>query len=244
MICGFLMLWMASQAVSAEAVQHMQAGIEADNKEHCEVAVGEFRKAAELAPNLAEAVVGLGRAYMENHEYGAAVAPLKRAVELNPDLLVAHEFLGYVLLAQGYAAEAIPHLEHAGARDALGIAQVDAGQLAEAVVNLREAVAKRPNDPDLLYYLGRASGLLSKQSIDQLLAVDPEAPRAHQAMGENYFVLRQMPQAEKEYQEALRLRPDLPGLPLELGLVYARASQWNQAEQELRVATKLATGHP
>ncbi len=134
MICALLMLWMASQAVSAEAVQHMQAGIEADKQEHFEVAIAEFRKATELAPNLAEAFVGLGRAYMENHEYGAALAPLKRAVELNPDLLVAHEFLGYVLLAQGYAAEAIPHLERAGARDALGIAQVDAGQLAEAVV--------------------------------------------------------------------------------------------------------------
>jgi len=243
MICALLFLWAASQAVSAEAVQHMQAGIEADKQEHFAVAIAEFRKATELAPNLAEAFVGLGRAYMENHEYGAAVAPLKRAVELNPDLLVAHEFLGYVLLAQGYAAEAIPHLEHAGARDALGIAQVDAGQLAEAVVNLREAVAKRPNDPDLLYYLGRASGLLSKQSIDQLLAADPEAPRAHQAMGENYFVLRQMPQAEKEYLEALRLRPDLPGLHLELGLVYAGASQWNKAEQEFRAETKLQPGN-
>src|SRR5216684_1483439 len=169
MICALLMLWMASQAVSAEAVQHMQAGIEADKQEHFELAIAEFRKATELAPNLAEAFVGLGRAYMENHEYGAALAPLKRAVELNPDLLVAHEFLGYVLLAQGYAAEAIPHLERAGARDALGIAQVDAGQLAEAVVNLREAVAKRPDDPDLLYYLGRASGLTFPDCIWNLV---------------------------------------------------------------------------
>src|SRR5713101_8651661 len=242
MICALLMLWMASQAVSAEAVQHMQAGIEADKQEHFEVAIAEFRKATELAPNLAEAFVGLGRAYMENHEYGAALAPLKRAVELNPDLLVAHEFRGYVLLAQGYAAEAIPHLERAGARDALGIAQVDAGQLAEAVVNLREAVAKRPDDPDLLYYLGRASGLLSKQSIDQLLAANPDAPRAHQAMGETYFVLRQMPQAEKEYLEALRLRPDLPGLHLELGQVYANSGQWPKAETEFRAEAKLRSG--
>ena len=243
MICTFLLLWTAAQAVSPEAVQHMKAGIEANKHEHFEIAIVEFRKATELAPDLAEAFVGLGRAYMENGEYDAAVAPLKRAVELNPDLLVAHQFLGYVLLARGYAAEAIPHLERAGARDALGIAQVDAGQLAEAVVNLREALAERPNDPDLLYYLGRATGLLSKQSIDQLLAAHPDSPRAHQAMGENYFVLRQLPQAEKEYQEALRLRPDLPGLHLELGLVDAGASQWDKAEQEFRTETKLQPGN-
>src|SRR5262249_18940852 len=174
MIRALILLWMASQTLSPEAAQHMQAGIEADKQERFDVAIAEFRKATELAPDLVEAFVGLGRAYMENREYGAAVAPLKRALELNPDLLIAHQFLGYVLLAQGYAGEAIPHLERTGTRDALGIAQLDVGQLAEGVVNLREALTKHPNDPDLLYYLGRASGLLSKQSIDQLLAAYPD----------------------------------------------------------------------
>jgi len=84
----------------------------------------------------------------------------------------------------------------------------------------------------LLYYLGRASGLLSKQSIDTLLATYPDSARAHQALAENYFVLRQMPQAEKEFQEALRLRPDIPKLHLELGEVYAGSSQWAKAEEE------------
>src|SRR5260370_18480950 len=128
MICALLLMWTAWQAVSAEAVQHMQAGIEAGKREHFAVAIAEFRRATELAPNLAEAFVGLGRAYMENHEYDAAVAPLKRAVELNPDLLGAHEFLEYLLLAQEYAAEAFPHLQPAGALAALAIAQVEPGQ--------------------------------------------------------------------------------------------------------------------
>src|SRR5205807_9530010 len=34
----------------------------------------------------------------------------------------------------------------------------------------------------IFYYLGRASGLLSKQSIDTLLAAYPDSPRAHQAL--------------------------------------------------------------
>jgi tetratricopeptide (TPR) repeat protein len=94
-----------------------------------------------------------------------------------------------------------------------------------------------------LYYLGRASGLLSKQSIDTLLAAYPDHPRAHQAMGENYFVLRQMPEAEKEYHDALRLRQDLPEVHLELGEVYAGAFQWGKAEEEFRVQTKLQPGN-
>jgi len=91
--------------------------------------------------------------------------------------------------------------------------------LTEAVSSFTAALAQRPGDPDLLYYLGHASGLLSKDAIDNLLATHPDSARAHQALAENYFVLRQMPQAEKEYLEALRLRPELPGLHLELGQV-------------------------
>jgi tetratricopeptide (TPR) repeat protein len=211
MIQLFLLAWLSAQASSPEAMQHMQAGLEARKQQQVTVEIAEFRKATELDSSLADAFANLGRAYMEAHDYGAAIAPLKRALELSPDLPVAHQFLGYALLAQGYAAEAIPHLSRVGAQDALGIAQLETGQLSEAVSTLGSALAKRPNDPDLQYYLGHASGLLSKSSIDTLLAEHPDSARAHQALAENYFVLRQMPQAEKEYLEALRLRPDLPG---------------------------------
>ena len=121
--------------------------------------------------------------------------------------------------------------------------QIQTGQLPEAVANLQAALAERPNDQDLLYYLGRASGLLSKQSIDTLLAAYPDSARAHQALAENYFVLRQMPEAEKEYREALRLRPDTPELHLELGEVYAGAFQWAKAEEEFRAQAKLQPGN-
>ena len=144
---------------------------------------------------------------------------------------------------QGYSAEALPHLEKAQDTAALGIAQLETGQLRDAVTNLQAALAKRPDDPDLLYYFGRASGLLSKQFIDTLLATYPDSARAHQAMAENYYVLRQMPQAEKEFQQAIEQRPDTPKLHLELGLVYAGASQWAKAEEAFRAETKLQPGN-
>ncbi len=243
MIHTVLALWLAVQGTSPEAAQHLQAGIDADKQRHYEVAINEFRKVTELDPKLTTGFVNLGEVYMETHDYTSAIAPLKHALELAPDLPAAHQLLGYALLAQGYAAEAIPHLERVKEQAALGIAQLETGQLPEAVANLRAALKVRPNDPDLLYYLGRASGLLSKQTIDTLLATYPDSARAHQAMGENYFVLRRMPDAEKEYVEALRQRPDAPGLHLELGLVYAGAFQWPQAEQEFRAETKLQPGN-
>jgi tetratricopeptide (TPR) repeat protein len=242
MIRFFLLAWLAGQSGSSDVLQHMQAGLEARKQHQVETEIAEFRKATELDPASADAFVNLGAAYMEKHDYGEAIAPFKRALQLSPDLAVAHQFLGYALLAQGYAAEAIPHLERVGALDALGIAQIEVGDLNNAVTNFSAALAKRPSDPDLQYYLGHASGLLSKSIIDTLLATHPDSARAHQAVAENYFVLRQMPQAEKEYLEALRLRPDLPSLHLELGQVYANSAQWPKAEAEFRAETKLRPG--
>lgn len=243
MIRAILFMYLAAQLASPQAAEHMQAGIAAEKQRQFDVAVKEFKKVTELDPSFADGFVSLGQAYMENSDYTSAAAPLKHALELNPNLPQAHQLLGYVLLSQGYAAEAIPHLERSSDKTALGIAEIQTGQLPEAIANLQAALAAHPNDQDLLYYLGRASGLLSKQSIETLLAAYPDSARAHQAMAENYFVLRRMPEAEKEYREAIRLRPGLPEVHLALGEVYAGGSQWAKAEEDFRLQTKLQPGN-
>jgi tetratricopeptide (TPR) repeat protein len=242
-IRAILFLYFAWQVASPQVAEHMQAGMAADKQRQFDVAITEFKKVTELDPSFVDGFISLGQAYMENGDYGSAIPPLKHALELNADLLPAHQLLGYALLAQGYASEAIPHLERSPDKTALGIAQIQTGRLPEAVANLQAALAAHPNDPDLLYYLGRASGLLAKQSIDTLLAVYPDSARAHQAMAENYFVLRRMQDAEKEYREALRLRPGLPEAHLALGEVYAGAFQWDKAEEQFRVQAKLQPGN-
>ncbi len=242
MIRTLIFLFFFWQSPSPEVVQHMQAGTAAEKTGHFDAAIVEFQKVTELAPTAATGFVRLGQAHLEKGDYGGAIPPLQQAVKLDPDMAAAHQLLGYALLAQGYPSQAISHLEKSDDDAALGIAQLETGQLTDAMAHLQTALAKRPNDSDLLYYLGRASGLLSKQSMDNLIATYPDSARSHQAMAENYYVLRQMPQAEKEFQEAIRLRPDLPKIHLELGLVYAGASQWPQAEAAFRAETELQPG--
>ena len=59
------MFWLAWQTVSPEALQHLQAGAEAEKQRHFDAAIAEYKKATELAPTMAEAFVNLGQAYME-----------------------------------------------------------------------------------------------------------------------------------------------------------------------------------
>jgi tetratricopeptide (TPR) repeat protein len=150
--------------------------------------------------------------------------------------------LGYALLAEGYASEAIPHLKIIHDPGALGIAQLQAGQAAEAVANLQAALAKSPDDADLLFYLSRAATALAGESLDRLRSVDPNSARGHQALGQTDYELKMLPEAAKEYEQAIAMRPDLPGLRLELGQVFAAGSEWAKAEEQFRGEAKLQPG--
>jgi tetratricopeptide (TPR) repeat protein len=242
MIVPLFLLLLALQAPSPEAVGHLKAGGDALNHGNAAAAAAEFRKATEAAPDLPAGFVGLGQALMQTGDYQRAIAPLKRALQLNADLPGAEQLLGFALLSAGYAKEAIPYLEKVQALDALGVAQLKAGKLPEAATSLQAALAKRPGDVDLLYYYGKTSGLLSQQAFEKLRSTEPDSARAHQILGETYAILHNTDAAEKEYHEALRLRPQTRGLHLELGQLYAGVSQWSRAETEFRSETQLEPG--
>jgi tetratricopeptide (TPR) repeat protein len=242
-VCLFMQTQPTEPAVPPEALTLLQSGLDAENRRDFDQAIAAFRKAADLAPSAGIVFLRLGDAYMKKRDYAAAIPPLKRAAELSPDSLPVHQLLGYALLAEGYASEAIPHLETAHEVGALGIAELQTGQFAEAVANLQAALAKRPADPDLLYYLSRAGNSLSSQSLDRLLSAFPDTARGHQARGQEYFVMGKLTEAVREYEQALALRPDLPGLRLELGQIYAASSEWEKAEEQFRGETKLQPGN-
>jgi tetratricopeptide (TPR) repeat protein len=237
---GALMgLGLAWQAISPEAAEHARAGLAARQAGNLSAATDEFKKVTELAPTLPAAFVNLGALYIERKDYPSAVSPLQHAVEMDPNLKGAQQMLGFSLLQVGRAAEAVPYLQSVGATDLLGLAELKLGRLKEAILHLQQALEKRPDDPELLYALGRASGLLSKEVFDNLEARYPESARSHQALAENLAVLRRVPDTEAEYKAALAAAPDTRGLHLALGQVYAQASDWPKAEAEFQAEAKL-----
>jgi tetratricopeptide (TPR) repeat protein len=226
-----------------DAAKLLQSATDAESRGDLDQAIADYRKAVELAPSSAISLLKLGDAYIRKRDYGAAIPLLKRALELSPDSLLVHQLLGYALLSQGYAVQAIPHLEIAHESGALGIAQLQADQPEEAVVNLKNALVKNPDDPDLIYYLGQAAAVLSSESNEKLLAKFPQSARGHQVLGQSYFSAKTFLEAEREYKKAIELRPDLPGLHLELGEIYAVSSQWRQAEEQFRSEAKMQPGN-
>jgi len=237
----FLAFMLFAQGASS-AASHFQAAVEASRRNQGQLAITEFKQAIALEPTDPSSYVGLGQVYMQAARYSEAIPVLKHALELKPDLLAAHRLLGYALLTQGYAAEAVPHLEQSKDRGALGIAQIDTNQFADAVINLQASLTEKPDDPDLLYYVGRACQMLANESNEKLLIKFPQSARAHQLRAQNYSVLHDTTKAEAEYRAALSDRSNLPGIHLELAQVFAENSRLSQAEQELHAERILRPG--
>ena len=242
-----LHLLLQPQATAPQAADQaktlLQSGIDAEKRNDLDQALVDFRKAEELDPSSSEVLLRLGDAYMKKHQASDAIAPLKRAAELSPDSVPAQQLLGYALLTEGYAAEAIPHLEIARDLGALGIAQLENDEPAKAIANLQSALEGDPNNPDLLFYLSRAETAAGSQSTDRLLSAFPDSARAHQSRGQGYYQMKMIPEAVKEYEQAIAIRPDLPGLHLELGEIYAGRAEWLQAEEQFRAETNLHPGN-
>lgn len=244
----FLLMHLLLQAqaganqTAPEVATLLQSGAAAQDRGDLKQAIADFQNAIALAPNSGVALLRLGDAYMREGDYSAAIPQLKHAAEVDADSKPAHQLLGYALLSQGYAAEAMPHLKIARDSAALGIAYLETDQPAEAIVNLKDALTKTPNDPDLIYYLGQAGAALSAESHEKLLSDFRQTARGHQTLGQNYYAGKMYPEAEHEYEQAIALRPNLPNLHLELGEVDATNSQWTQAEEQFRVETKLQPG--
>ena len=184
----------------------------------------------------------LARQFEQKRDYASAVAELRRALELQPDLVEAHGMIGQALLALGYSAEAIPHLERSPKLDLLGMALAEERRTGPAIEKLLAALEAKPNDPDLLFYLGQASRVLLQGSFDRLMRTDPNSPRAHQLMAETHLAQRQVEAAEREYRKALEIRPSLRGIHLALGRLKMNAGNLDEAEKEFRAETTLSPG--
>ncbi len=198
--------------------------------------------AAVSSTDTAEDHLKLAEAYVQKHDYDKAIPELRLALKLKPDSKEAEGMLGEALLARGFVGEAIPHLERAQRLDLLGVALAEDHRTPQAIQTLLSALAKQPNNPDLLFYLGKASGFLSKSSFGRLVDVAPNSARAHQLMGESHNAQQKFDLAEREYRKALELQPDLRGVHMELGRMKQGSGDLQAAEVEFRAEAKLSPG--
>jgi TolB-like protein/tetratricopeptide (TPR) repeat protein/DNA-binding winged helix-turn-helix (wHTH) protein len=178
-------------------------------------------KALELDPTIAEGYAELALVeFYYDWDWTRSEQEFRRAIELNPNYAIAHQWYSYYLSAMGRFPEALEEARKAQQIDPLSL-------------SINTTLAGRYRD--LRQYA---------QAIDlgrRTLELDPNFVPAHIALGAVYEEQGTWPQAISEYQKAVELSQNSPPALASLGCAYALAGNQDDARKilaRLREASK------
>jgi eukaryotic-like serine/threonine-protein kinase len=162
----------------------------------------------ELDESLADGHYAVANLMTYAWEWAAAEREYKRAIELNPNLALAHRWYAAYLDLVGRHDEAIARIARArqldplspGVNATVGFLLSSAGRHAEA-----------------------------GEALKKTLELDPTYPYAHLYLGHVHMARKDYPQAIAAYRQAVTLGLDTPATRISLGAAYAHAGQDDRA---------------
>lgn len=170
-------------------------------------------------PESAEAYLVTARLFLRREFADEAEVFAAKAVELNPQLPLAHQLLGEIALAKADLPSAVRQLEaerklnplNAALYDRLGDAYLRDGQLEQARETLNKAVLLDPNATGPFILLGQTLVKLGEpiqalHYLQRAAQMDPGNFVTHNALGQAYRAIGQMEDANREYKLAVSLQ--------------------------------------
>jgi tetratricopeptide (TPR) repeat protein len=176
---------------------------------------------AQQAPHSARQHEQLGEHELKTKDFAQAVKEFRTALSLNPGSVAAHVGLGVALQETG---------------DAVG-----------AVTQFQKAIQLDPRDAAAHYHLGVAFGRQgnlnqAKAELLQTLELKPDSANAHYTLGlllVDWPYPKDFPGAVKQFEEALKYKPNFPEAHEELGEVFLTLGKWDAALAQFRAAIRL-----
>ncbi|MEQ1527510.1 MAG: tetratricopeptide repeat protein [Gallionella sp.] len=189
-------------------------------------------------------------ALFNSRRYVELEAQVRVLLNNHPRVPFAWQLLGGALQMQGkdaitafqQVAELSPN--DAGAQFNLGVAFKSAGQLEQAAVSYRHALALRTNYVEALSNLGNVLqdlGQLDEAVLcyRRALSIQPNAVDTHNNLGTVLKDLGQLDEAVVCYRQALRLKPDYADAHYNLGNVYKEMKQLELAVESYQQAVQI-----
>jgi tetratricopeptide (TPR) repeat protein len=207
-----------------------RTGVDAQQRGDLQRAADAYRRAIEIDPEFAEAHANLGAVLARLGEYEQAVAAYDRALSLNPKLNAARVNLGLAHYRAGALAAAVDTFQAAYAADSsllqvrqlLGLVLVEMGKDEEAIPHLEASLQAAPQEPALLFALGRVYAARGDQRADAVAERLGQTP-AGRALGHQLRGLLLQKQARHEqalaaFGAASALNDGLPQLFVNIGI--------------------------
>ena len=177
-------------------------------------------KAVEIDDNLAEAhsSLGLVRVYYD-HDWHGAKAEFRKCLELNPDLVSAHQRYASLLCFLGHFEESIRHYEHALTLDPFSL-------------HLQTNLATN------YYLMGQHETAINL--LEETLELEPDYMPTHFVLGCTYIQQGDLRKAIEEFQCIYRLDEEAFMALGFMGYAYALAGQRAEAQNLLGILTDIS----
>jgi tetratricopeptide (TPR) repeat protein len=184
-------------------------------------------------PGVAEAV-NKGFDLLASHDAAGAETAFRKAIDLQPELELAHRGLGLALRARGQDEAALRELQvatrldpsDADAHYALGMTAWD--------LSNQSSASERDRGAPVQDYRALAAGEFRKLTV-----LRPQDVSVRQILTEIDLEGGRKEDALSEAQEAVRLAPDNPGMHVVLGRAYFAGAEEDNAAAEFEKALKL-----
>jgi tetratricopeptide (TPR) repeat protein len=217
-----------------------------------------FRKALQDDPNSAEALYGLGSAYLQQQKTKEARGCFERVMQLHASypgtIPNAWNNLGILAAREGNTDLAIQYFqraleidpEHSIALQNLGSAYRQKKDWVQAKNALDRALALNPDDPEANYSLGMVYAQQNDterayQYLQKALVARPAYPEALNNLGILYLRTQRTTQAKQSFEQSIRVAPDYDQAYLNLARVYAIEGDQEKAKT---VLLELLKQHP
>ena len=182
-----------------------------------------FELALQDDPESAEALYGLGSAYLKKEQRQEARQSFERAVKLPatyPDTLPK-------------------------AWNNLGLLAAEEGRMTDAIQNFQQALRLNPDYLVPLENLGNAYRQQrqwdqARAAFERALTVNPESPGANYGLAMVYAASDDSEHTYEYLQKALQFRPDYPEALNNLGVLYVRTGRRDEAVSTLQKCISVA----
>jgi tetratricopeptide (TPR) repeat protein len=234
LICA--MLSIGPPVTKAEAGQVPQAAQQAYDKGEYDRAIALLKVAAEKDPNNGDIQLLLTKSYLEAKKYDDAVKSGEKAVAINPNSSLYHQWLG-----EAYGEKA----DHASMLSAYGLARKTQKEF-ETAVQLDEHNFDAAQD--LVQYdctaPGMVGGGVEKAELlsQKLMSMDPA--EGHYSIGLCKAVKKDFLAADAEYAKALESKPKTTDRLFDIGDYFMQRGQGDKLLEVAAQGEKLAPNDP
>ncbi len=237
-------------AQSGDAEARNRAAAQAMEQGRFDEAAGIYRELVKSIPNEGGLLMNLGIALAMGGQEADAVAPLERAVALNPALIPAHLFLGSSYLAVGRPADAVAPLKRVvsargtdvESRRMLAQAYAATGRSKEAVAQLRMVTDIAPRLPGGWYALGHAYNALAQEALESFNNEPDDSPWRQLLVADAFLADGRLTDAFALHRATLARLPSMVSVHDSIGKVYELSghSDWAAVERKKAPLSPIA----